>query len=181
MPNIYVVTHGEKFKGANPCMTDQGFNEIKNLKGLLPVNPSIVVIGTGARFCDVALALDLVTDSADIRLTSQFRMRFTPVVGGPESLEGEFVLLADGTKVPRDQFTGTEDGKASMTELVCSLPDNAVICAGRVAMILLGKEDAKSAAVYQIITKFVNEDLTEAVMVEVRELVTTGVSEPGTV
>lgn len=172
---VYVVTHGDKFKGPNPGMTPEGFAQVAALRGLIPRNPSLVVIGTGQRHLDVAAALYLTcwAEDTDQISTGRIPLRVTPVVGGPESLEDDTILLANGTKVARDQYTGTKDGRKSMSQLIDSLPDDAVVCAGRPSMILLGKADAKSAAVYRITEGWLD--------IGIREVVATGVSEPGTV
>lgn len=143
--NVFVVTHGEKNKGPNPGMTSKGFQQVRALRGLISEVPSRVVVGTGRRHVDVAKAL---------LISNHLYISFTPVVGGPESLERfggkDVVVLADGTHVPLEQYTGTKDGTASLWSLLCGLPDNSVICAGRPAMILLGKDDAKQGVVYRI-------------------------------
>ncbi|OGE87798.1 MAG: hypothetical protein A3J07_03745 [Candidatus Doudnabacteria bacterium RIFCSPLOWO2_02_FULL_49_13] len=175
---VYIVTHGDKETGANPNMTPVGFSQVQALQNRLPSQPSMVLVGTGRRHLDVATALGYITCHRSVRLRHP-DTRFTPVVGGPESLEkikGEdLILLADGATLPRNLYTGTEDGAQSMIQLLLTLPDNSVICAGRPSMILLGKKDAKSAAVYRVTVN--NGDG----VFHIAEVVATGVSEPRTV
>jgi hypothetical protein len=163
---IFIVTHGEKFPGKNPEMTEDGFKQVAALRPLLPEVISAVVCGTGKRHLDVAVALSLEPT------------RYTLNVGGPESLEkidGKLcVVLADGTAVPRDLYTGTDDGKAAMASVVLSLSDGAVICAGRPSMILLGVNDAKGAAVYAV-------EVKDGKIVAIHEITALGVSEARTV
>lgn len=134
-------------------MTEKGFTQVAALRPLLPAELSIVVIGTGARHIDVAYALDLLGSEVMPHevVPEQFPLRFTTSVGGPESLESDMVILANGTRIPREMLTTPEDGRTSMVDLVKSLPDNTVICAGRPALIMLGKNDSKGAAVYRVL------------------------------
>lgn len=142
MKTIFVVTHGDKFSGKNPGMTRNGAKQVRALRPLLPNNPPVVVCGTGRRHINVARALKLQPT------------RFTPAVGGPDSLEivnGEkVILLADGTAIRPDQYTGLDDMALALTEIIFSLPDGSVICAGRPSIIMLGEANAKSSAVYKI-------------------------------
>jgi hypothetical protein len=151
--HIYIVTHGEKWPGPNPAMTEPGRNKVGALRRLLPETPSLVVIGTGARHLDVACALNLlwVEGVPHEIVPTRFPLMITSSVGGPESLEADKVVLANGTRVPHEMLTTPKDGKASMIDLVKTLPDNAVICAGRPALIMLGKSDCKNAAVYRVV------------------------------
>ncbi|MCK5641491.1 MAG: hypothetical protein KAJ19_11865, partial [Gammaproteobacteria bacterium] len=140
---VLIVTHGDKYSGANPGMTPTGFNEIKALRHLIPSNPSAVICGTGKRHLDVATALRLLTPT-----------RYSATVGGPDSLEvvnGErVVLLADGTQVAYYAYSTLQDEETAIKQVIIDLPDNAVICAGRPSMIMLGHKDAKSAAVHKV-------------------------------
>jgi hypothetical protein len=141
---IYVVTHGEKFSGPNPGLTPKGIAEIAALRSSLPNNPTVIVCGVGRRHLDVAKALDLVPT------------RYTNIAGDPDSgkkgPDGKMqVVLADGTQVPSNiAYTSIEDNTPAAQALVKSLPDGAVICAGRPFMIMLGNKDAQSAQVYKM-------------------------------
>ncbi len=147
MKNVFVVTHGKKFSGANPGMTEEGFAQVSNLRSLLPAIVTDVVCGTGKRHLDVAKALNLEPT------------RYTSAVGGPDSGEAssgkgpvDVVILPDGTAVPYACYTTLIDGAVAMQTLIGSLPDNSVVCAGRPSMIMLGMEESvsKGAAVYNV-------------------------------
>ncbi|MCX6763661.1 MAG: hypothetical protein NTZ97_02925 [Candidatus Moranbacteria bacterium] len=135
-------------------MTPEGFEKVKTLKEFVPRNTKVIICGTGARHIDVANALGLIPT------------RFTSVVGSADSLEitedkKEIVVLANGLGVPSEMYTTLEDESASLPALIFDLPDDAVICAGRPALIMLGKKDAKSGAVYQITPKGIEFEITE--------------------
>lgn len=184
---VYIVTPGDKDSGANPGMNHNGFAQVKALRPLLPPGNEIpmVICGTGRRHKDVYNALDLVC-----------RPTFwTASVGGPESLEKahgqDMVILADGTPVTRASYTTTDDGMASMQAVLNSAPDNSVICSGRPSMIMLGKKDARSAAVYRITfespapgnpgIKFEGTPVPALDNLEIQEIRAAGVAEAGTV
>ncbi len=166
MKSIYVVTHGKKEKGANPAMTSEGMQEVSVLRSRIPVNPSIVVRGAGRRHQNVAEALNL----APVRITGAF--------GSGDSLEmvdGEkMIVLTDGSYIESSQYTTLADIAPATEATAISLPDNAVVCAGRPSMIMLGVEDAKSAAVYCV-------KVEDNRIVDIEEVIATGVAEKGTV
>lgn len=140
--NIFVVTHGDKHHGANPSLTPTGVEQNEALRSFLPHKPEMVISGTGKRHLDVATALGLTPN------------RYTATVGGPDSLEmvGEkrMIILANGSLVNFDDYTTLADTEIAIKKVVTELPHNSVICAGRPSMIMLGKNDAKNAAVYEI-------------------------------
>ncbi|MBI5530290.1 MAG: hypothetical protein HY918_02205 [Candidatus Doudnabacteria bacterium] len=147
MKNIYVVTHGKKFPGANPGMTEEGFAEVAQLRNLLPAKVRDVVCGTGKRHLDTVKALGLKPT------------RYTSAVGGPDSGEAtvkggpvDVVRLPCGTLVPYYRYTTLVDGQDGMKSVIAQLRNNSVVCAGRPSMIMLGmmEEDSKSAAVYKV-------------------------------
>lgn len=145
MKEIFIVTHGKKFPGPDPGMTEEGFAEVARLRSLLPAEVADVVCGTGRRHLDVAKALGLEPT------------RYTSAVGGPDSGEAtvkagpvDVVRLPCGTLVPYDKYTTLIDGARAMEAVVAGLPDNSVVCAGRPSMIMLTmtEEASKSAAIY---------------------------------
>ena len=148
MKHIYVVTHGKKFPGANPGMTEEGFEEVAKLRCLLPEKVSEVVCGTGKRHLDSAKALRLEPT------------RYTGAVGGPDSGEAtvkggpvDVVRLPCDTVVLYESYTTLKDGAEAMKDVVSKLSHNSVICAGRPSMIMLDMEESvsKSAAVYRLL------------------------------
>jgi hypothetical protein len=172
MKIIYVVTHGKKFSGPNPGMTEEGFAEVAKLRSLLPAELADVVCGTGKRHLDVAKALGL-----------EFT-RVTSAVGGPDSGEAsvkgglvDIVRLPCGTTVPYSAYTTLLDGASAMVAVVTGLPENSVVCAGRPSMIMLGMPESvsKSAAVYRVCV----QDAMWIAAIE--EVIATGESEINTV
>lgn len=163
---ILVVTHGDKYSGANPQMTPEGLEQVKRLRGLIPRNPPAVVCGTGQRHWDVAGMLGFEPT------------RITSIVGGPDSLEIidgiKHIILADGRLVDPALYTSLTDEADAAKVVIASLPDQSVVCAGRPSMIMLGEPNAKSAAVYDV--HVMNNEI-----VDITEVVATGVAEDGTV
>lgn len=137
---VYLITHGNKYKGPNPQMTLNGIMQIKGLVSYLPDDPALVICGTGYRHEQTAMALKLTVNE------------FSSVVGRPESLEivdgDKVVVLANGTKVPLEQYNTTGLAKA-MCVLLNSLLTDTVICTGRPGLIYFGVP-AESAAVYKL-------------------------------
>ena len=173
---VYVVNHGDKNTGANPGMRKSGFAQISALKPLLPANPPLIICGAGSRHEDVRRALNFNCGCPTI---------WTPSVGGPESLEKiqgkDTVILADGMTVPLGSFPVGKDRTAAMLAVLEDTPDNAVICAGRPAMISLGVKDAKSAAVYRVNICSPETGSLTLDFLEIQEVKATGVAEAGTV
>ncbi|MFH1366575.1 MAG: hypothetical protein ABIH38_01120 [Patescibacteria group bacterium] len=135
MAKVYIVTHGSKYPGGDPAMTDEGFEQIRALVGHLPKHPSEVICGTGLRHRDVAEALGLAITC------------YNALVGRPESLEKDgTVSLADCKSIPRTMYD-KRGMKEALLVLLSSLPDNAVICGGRPMLNDIGGK-GESAAVY---------------------------------
>lgn len=153
---VRIVTHGKKCLGPNPCMTAVGFEQVKALRFRLPDEPSEVVCGTGLRHMNVAEALHL------------HPTRYTATVGGAASMEvigGEkTIILPDGTFISPQEYTTLDDNAVALRSLIVRLPDDAVICAGRPALIMLGYKEAKSAAIYLVeVSAYDNFLVTEVV------------------
>lgn len=152
---VIIVTHGDKESGPNPSMTPKGFGQIRAMRGVLPENPTAVVSGTATRHFQVAEALGL-------QIT-----RYTSVAGDSTSLDKKpdgmkVIVFADGREVPYDDnvVTVTNDLATAAVELICDLPDGAVICAGRPFMLNLAVAGhqpttgpGKSASVYAVEVK----------------------------
>jgi len=164
MKRILVVTHGDKFPGANPGMTEKGFEQIKALRCLLPDNPTNVVCGTGHRYGDVAKALELTPN------------RYSSVFGDGDSMkkvgDQNMVILTDGMKLPMQACTTLKDLTPITQAVVSQLPDETVICAGRPLMIMLDYPQGKSGAVYQA-------DIADSGrIIRITEVVALGVPDP---
>ncbi len=124
--NVYFVTHGAVVgPSGDPALTEPDLYELRRLKAVLPSSPSHVICGTGRRFREISQALGLMVG------------RWTPVVGGPEYLEGrtehDMVRLASGHRVPMTCFTGVEDNFEAASRLLVNAPSNAIIIGGRQA------------------------------------------------
>jgi len=143
MKTVWIVTHGEKNRGPDPIMTLEGLRQVNELRSLLPSKVEFVVCGTGYRHQEMLEALGL--ENAPT-------IRWTPAVGGPESLEGDTVVLPNNQGVSRELYYVADERAAGILAVLQAVPDGAVICAGRPAIIALGEGDrrAKSAAVYKI-------------------------------
>ncbi len=139
---ILVFTHGDKLPGADPGLSPKGKEDVQQLQPL-PDTPSTVICGTGKRHRETAEALGLtVTD-------------WNPVAGCPDSTytraDGKkVVVLADGTEIEPEQYTGRPHLKLASFALIEGLPNFSVLVGGRDIMKMLGQQDAKSGAVYQI-------------------------------
>lgn len=166
MAHIYVVTHGNKLEGPNPGMNADGFAQVQQLAPHLPKDPPVVVCGTGKRHHDIAKALGLTPT------------RWTAVVGDATSLEKiggkRMIMLPDGTTIPREQYTTPEDLAPATQALVMSLPDGAVICAGRPAMIALDLPGAKNGAVYRLTLHYPHRHQTTGVIAKIEEVAVAG-------
>ena len=146
MGKVFIVTHGSKYPGADPEMTPEGFRQIQALANDLPTHPSEVICGTGRRHQNVVEALGLLANC------------WNALVGRPESLEHDgTVTLACGRSIPRERYD-KRGMKEALLALLASLPDDAVICAGRPVLNDLG-DKGESAAVYTwengVITKII--------------------------
>lgn len=164
MTEIYIAAHGDKFNGPNPGMTEKGFEQIKALRHLIPKNPSLVICGTGRRHLDVAKALNLNPD------------RYTSWAGDPDSMEiiiggTKIIILADGALLEPNKYTSLIDNAPTAKIQVAGLPDKSVVCSGRPLMIMLGRIDARSAAVYKVTCK-------DGCITEILEVVATGEIDP---
>ena len=149
---VFVVTHGDKETGPNPPMTHKGFEQVHAMRKVLPNHPTAVVCGTALRHFQVAEALGLTIT------------RYTSVAGDSTSLDKKpdksmVIVFADGREVPYDDgvVTITKDLAQAAVQLICDLPDGAIICAGRPFMLNLvaaGHTPAtgpgKSASVYAV-------------------------------
>ena len=180
--HVYVVTHGAKFSGANPGMTAEGFYQVAKLRSLLPAEINAVVCGTGRRHLDVAEALGL------------YPTRYTSAVGGPDSgecLTGNGTVdvvrlpgnsgVPEGTLVPYAIYTTLIDTALAMQAVICGLPHNSVVCAGRPSMIMLDMDESasKSAAVYKVVVMETPDfkGRTIRLITEVSEILATGEAE----
>lgn len=120
---IYVVTGGKHDRHPDPNMT-HGRVKIRRCRSKLPVQPEMVVCGTGLRHRDIANALNLTPTT------------FTILAGTADSFwegkKGKQCIFADGEKVPAPIVTSTDDIRDAVRIYVRnSLPHNAVVCASK--------------------------------------------------
>lgn len=150
MRTIFVVTHGEKEKGANPPMTEKGKKDVAILSSYLPKDIPEVWLGEAQRHEDVAAALGL---------ENHPNKWWSSVWGSAGSLEKQgdkrMLVLPSGKAVPFECTTSADDGGPSVKAKVLTLPDNTVVCAGRECVIALGipLREAHSSALYAITIK----------------------------
>lgn len=169
--HVYVVTHGAKFSGPNPGMTDKGKEQVRSLRPLLPGVITEVVVGGGLRHHQMPPELGLTPT------------RWTSAVGTPDSGEAsvpgrevDMVRIADGTPegllVEYSRYTTLQDCACAAQAVAVSLKHNSVICAGRPSMIMFGmsEDKAKSAAVYRL-------TIVGKTIQEIDEITALGVSE----
>lgn len=149
---VFIVTHAQKFSGANPKMTPEGCEQVRGMRGLLPKNPSEVICGTASRNMDIARELGLKPT------------RYTVVSGDCGSLDEKqdgtkVIVFADGTEVPysHELVTTAKDLQDAAVKLVSTVKPMAVICSGRPIMLSLaaaGYEPVdgtgKSGRVYKV-------------------------------
>ena len=168
---VYFVTHGNKNPGPNPSMTDDGVEQVRKLRPQIPARPALVVCGTGRRHLDVRHALGL----------ENAPTMWTPLVGGPESLEiisgQRMVMLANGEPpIPRARYMDLSFyGESALLIILNEVPDGTVICSGRPAVDTLTVKHAKSAAVYQV--TFEDESLPLACDLNIKEVIALGETE----
>src|SRR3989339_1108985 len=149
---VFITTHAEKGKGANPGVTPVGKEQIRALRGLLPKDPPEVVCGTARRNIEIARELGLTPT------------RYTVVAGDCGSLEEKMdgtrvIVFADGTEVPynHDMVTTANDLQGPAVELVVTVKPLTVICSGRPIMLALAAAGynpvdgpGKSGRVYKV-------------------------------
>jgi len=147
MKEITVLTHGDKYDGANPGLTPNGIEQIKALRPFLPKNPTAVIFGTARRHFDTGKA-------AGLEYT-----KVTSAVGDADSAEAvegkKMIVLPDGTLVEPAKYTGLGDSASVAVKAVVNAPDSAIIVSGRPLGLMLKiagqiSIDFVSAAVYRI-------------------------------
>ncbi len=143
MAIVFLITHGAKTLEPNPGLTQEGIEEITQLRSRLPSCITDVVCGTGRRHLETAKTLGLTPT------------RYSSIVGVAESkIRGKgVVLLADGTQIPYKLYTSIKDREEAFFKLVESLPDNSVVITSRVMPRLLGFSYGKQSAIYHYDTQ----------------------------
>lgn len=144
---VFIVTHGQKARGTDPCMTEDGYTRVEMLRRHLPVQVPEVWIGEAQRHFDVQQALGL-NDHPTVRMSAVFGSS-----GSLDVIDGQRVLvLPDGRQFPFEHVTTGRDMGPSVKAKIPTLADGTVICAGRECIIALGisLELAMSGAVYKV-------------------------------
>jgi hypothetical protein len=120
--HVFLVVTGSSTPGPNPDLTEEALAEATDIRNLLPRNPSFVICGTGKRHLDLAHALGLKPTV------------WTPDVGGAEKmmhkLDGDMVVLADGTEISADEFMGA-GGTEEMRRRLSRLGNDSIIITSR--------------------------------------------------
>jgi hypothetical protein len=145
---IYLMTHGEKQDGPNPGHTAKGMGQIREVQSLLPQYPSEFWIGTGERH------LEMLHICQSLRKT-KVPVRYSAVIGNPDSKEGDNIILADGTPVSAEMYENVPF--VAVFDIISRCKHNAVVFAGEPAVMALLKftdlpkpPEAKPAKVYRI-------------------------------
>jgi len=151
---IIAVTHGKKMAGPDPRLDPDGIEQIRILQGRVgfPDEFLVVMIGTGRRFMDTAVALDFNPGSSHLRCSL-----LGTADSGEKNLRGGMdVLLADGTPVsfPQDYIGLVGTPGIDLWAWLASLSADRsyLLVAGREFIgALLGNVNlAKSATAYEI-------------------------------
>lgn len=143
MREIFIVTHGQKLPGADPSMTEEGKTAIRILREYLPAAPTAVYCGEARRHFDVAEALGFHHITG---ISSVFG-----AAGSREMINGKpYIVLSSGMSIPFEICSSGPDAGPSLKAKLFTLPDGAVICAGRECLVALGVENAQSASVYAV-------------------------------
>ena len=137
---VYFVTPGETYTGQNPGLTPVGIEQVRSQRYKLPKEFGQAISGTGRRQFDMAAALEVPGKA----------IRWTKSVGGPESVEAGQVVLAHGTPIPLSSYATTDDGRASLLEVLKTAPNGSVILSDSLHVGMLGVQNPQPAAVYRV-------------------------------
>jgi hypothetical protein len=134
---IHLVTHGERFFGVNPEHSCGGIRQIEKL--VLEEEPSLVVIGTGARFIEI---YNTMIEQGNLRKNTP--VKYSPFCGSADGLEAnKDVILADGTTVSLNDYINIGSDCFDAWGFISSLPDNTLLCAGGELMSALNFKSEK--------------------------------------
>lgn len=136
---IYLVTHGKRFNGVNPSLTEEGKAQIERIHEdvlpKIPARPPLVVVGTGKRFLEIYQILSPALTGIPVK--------HSPFCGSADSMEADndTVMLASGEKASHSRYLGMIAcaGKAfDAWRFLKDLPDGTLLCAGGELMETLG-------------------------------------------
>jgi len=135
MKRIYLITHGTKFGGHNQDMTPDGLKQIISIREqLLPKMPWIPVIfvGIGARHKQTFHVL--------IPTMPHTQIRHSPFCGTADEIEDcEDAVDTNCGKVRTSEYLGLVNTPGfNPWEFASSLPQDALLCAGKELMTALG-------------------------------------------
>ena len=122
---LYLVTHGERNGGYNPSLTPGGVGQADKVRDCqLPKipRPKLVVVGTGARFEQMAKHMGL----------DEIPRQFSPLCGSGDALEsGNTIAISTGRKVPANDYIGLAGTPGfDAWKFVSSFPGRTLFCAG---------------------------------------------------
>jgi hypothetical protein len=147
------MTHAEKHPGVNPNLTAKGKNDIALLADKLPSSVIGVIVGTGARFCDM---LDVIKENP--RLAQIKDIKFSPLLGsadsGKKTETGFDVFLANGRLIKIGDYIGLIGTPGvDLWMWLMSFKDGPIIlCTGREFIGALGYENSQTGQLFEIDT-----------------------------
>ena len=128
---IYLVTHGERFEGADPLHTKLGHRQIAGIK--VPKNATGIMRGTGKRHTELALVVSG-------KLPDETPIFTSPLVGSADSFNKDgTVTLANGIIVRGKDYVGLMGTPGlNLWGVIAGFPDKTLICGGVDVMLALG-------------------------------------------
>jgi len=135
MKKIYLVTNGIGFNGYNAYMAEHGFEQIVRIReDLIPriiPHPTLVGIGTGARFEDTYNALKPALNGIPIM--------YSPFIGGPEGIDENGLVTLHRGKVNAERYIGLVDnpGFDAWRFLNGCFPCDTLLCSGEELLLAL--------------------------------------------
>lgn len=141
----YLVTHPERFNGANPDLTPKGIEQLHELT--LPECIIKVVVGTGKRF----------KKTYDVLSLAGILKRFVPGVfsifcGSADGLdEGKTIVLADGSECNLvTEYIGLTHFSFNAWGFIGSQPEGTLFCAGGELMTALTGSVGEKGRLYEL-------------------------------
>lgn len=135
--SIFLITHGDRFSGANPGHTEEGFRQLRHLAPMIPGDISMFVIGTGKRFREIHETI--IENRNDLISVGQKSSPFCGSVDGLDITNGhKIVILFNGTAVDlKEDYISLSAPCFDAWRFINLLPNGALLCAGGELMIAL--------------------------------------------
>lgn len=145
---IYLVTHGERFLGHDPCHTQKGIEQIReiSLKSITSPVP-LVLIGTGRRFQEVYQILSPQLIEVPVQPSP-----FLGTADGLEMKDGvRVVVTSGGMTYPLDKYIGIKGSPAfNPWQFVKGFSPNTVLCSGGELMSALTGKPGEKGSLYTL-------------------------------